>query len=223
MEALKEKQYSACFEAEPVTLGPMASEAYRRDPKHLGFTLARYKFVSKMLAGMNLVAEIGCADAFGSRIVAAEVNRLDLYDFDPVWEESAERVSGCRFTTYDLVRDGQFGTYEAIFLLDVMEHVPPEDEEAALSNIVHSLTPNGVAIIGCPSLESQIHASHQSKIGHVNCRSGNQFRSDMLKYFKNVFAFCQNDEVVHTGFMPMAHYLFMLCIGPLDVENRKSA
>src|SRR5262249_47894355 len=34
------------------------------------------------------------------------------------------------------------------------------------------------------------------------------------KYFAHVFIFSMNDEVVHTGFSPMAHYLFALCSVP---------
>ena len=41
-------------------LGVMSSDYWRRDPKRLVFTLARYKFVSKMLDGKESVAEIGC-------------------------------------------------------------------------------------------------------------------------------------------------------------------
>jgi len=34
----------------------------------------------------------------------------------------------------------------------------------------------------------------------------------MLKnYFNNVFLFSMNDEVVHTGFNKMAHYLIAIC------------
>jgi hypothetical protein len=33
------------------------------------------------------------------------------------------------------------------------------------------------------------------------------------RFFTNVFLFSMNDEVVHTGFSPMAHYLFCLCVG----------
>jgi hypothetical protein len=36
----------------------------------------------------------------------------------------------------------------------------------------------------------------------------------MQRYFKHVFMFSMNDEVVHTGFFPMAHYLFALCAEP---------
>ena len=36
----------------------------------------------------------------------------------------------------------------------------------------------------------------------------------MTHHFRNVFIFSMNDEVVHTGFYPMAHYLFALCCHP---------
>jgi hypothetical protein len=62
-----------------------------------------------------------------------------------------------------------------------------------------------------PSLESQQYASSQSKEGHVNCKSGDDFRGLLKKYFENVFLFSMNDEVVHTGFSKMAHYLFVMC------------
>ena len=33
------------------------------------------------------------------------------------------------------------------------------------------------------------------------------------RYFENVFVFGMNDEVVHTGFYPMCHYIFVLGTG----------
>ena len=213
METLKEKQYSACFEAEPVTLGPMASEAYRRDPKHLGFTLARYKFVSKMLAGKRKVAEIGCGDAFGSRVVSDAVEYLDLFDFDPAWEQFARAATGCQFRTNDIVRDHLPSCYEAIYMLDVLEHVRPFDEPAVMANVCRSLDRDGIFIVGCPSLESQAYASEQSRIGHVNCRSGDDLRAAMSAHFLQVFLFGMNDEILHVGFAPMCQYQLALCVG----------
>jgi hypothetical protein len=67
--------------------------------------------------------------------------------------------------------------------------------------------PHGIAIFGMPSLESQSYASPQSKAGHVNCKSGDALRAVLERYFHTVFVFSMNDEVVHTGFYPMAHYL----------------
>ena len=66
-------------------------------------------------------------------------------------------------------------------------------------------------ILGMPSLESQQYASPQSKAGHVNCKSGEDLKKLLVHYFDNVFLFSMNDEVVHTGYTPMAHYLLVLC------------
>ena len=35
----------------------------------------------------------------------------------------------------------------------------------------------------------------------------------MENYFENVFMFSMNDEVVHTGFPPMANYIFGVGVG----------
>ena len=51
-------------------MGLMTSWAWYDDPKRLAFMVSRYKFVSKMLTNLKLVAEVGCGDGFGSRIVS---------------------------------------------------------------------------------------------------------------------------------------------------------
>jgi len=65
-----------------------------------------------------------------------------------------------------------------------------------------------------PSIESQKYASEASKLGHVNCMNGEDLRNTLSNYFENVFMFSMNDEVVHTGFSGMAHYLIALCTNP---------
>jgi hypothetical protein len=62
-----------------------------------------------------------------------------------------------------------------------------------------------------PSLESQAFASPPSKLGHVNCKTAPDFEAVMKRYFHNVFMFSMNDEMVHTGYHKMAHYLIALC------------
>ena len=68
-------------------------------------------------------------------------------------------------------------------------------------------------ICGSPSLESQLYASQQSKEGHVNCKNGLELKQFLNRYFENTFLFGMNDEVLHTGFSPMCHYLFILACG----------
>lgn len=184
-------------------MGPRTIETWQRDPRKVMISLARYKFVAKMLSGIDLVAEVGCGDGFGSSIVRQEVRNLDCYDLTGGYGERHD------ITTRPLPHH-----YDAIYALDVLEHIDPQQDETAWRNIRDSLMPDGVFIAGCPSLESQPYASEISRAGHVNCKSGEAFKSGAQKFFKNVFLFGMNDEVLHTGFAPMCHYLFVLCAGP---------
>ena len=103
--------------------------------------------------------------------------------------------------------------YDAIYSLDVFEHIPSDLEDKFIGNIHKSLKKNSVLIIGIPSLESLEYASPASKEGHINCKTGRDFKQLMSKYFENVFLFSMNDEIVHTGFEKMAHYLFTISCG----------
>jgi hypothetical protein len=62
-------------------------------------------------------------------------------------------------------------------------------------------------ILGCPSIQSQAYASPPSKAGHVNCKDGPAMKQLLEQFFHNVFLFAMNDEIVHTGFWPMAQYI----------------
>ena len=212
----RERQYAPGLAAPLESLGPQASEAWRRDPKHLLFNLARYKFVAQMLAGKDRVLEIGCGDAFASRIVAQRVKRLVATDFDPVIVvEARSRVAGFEVACCDPLRWPIFEEgFDAAYALDVLEHVAPADEDQFLKTLAGALTLNGVAVVGMPSLESQRYASEISRAGHVNLKSGPDLASCLSRYFKHVFSFSMNDEVVHTGFYGMAHYLLALCVDP---------
>ena len=195
-------------------LGLMTNQAWQDDPKHLLFTLARYKFVAKMLAGREHVLEVGCADAFGTRIVVQTVKKLTATDFDPVFVEDVRRRMDARWKfdieQHDLLAGPFPGRYDGAYALDVIEHIQPRDELNFVGNIVKSLTPAGVLLLGCPSLQSQVHASPPSKAGHVNCKTGDTMRALLFQFFHNVFVFSMNDEVVHTGYAPMAHYVLGL-------------
>lgn len=215
----KERQYQVMLEYRQQrgleTLGLMTSQAWYDDPKRLTFTLARYKFAAKMLSGSNHVLEVGCADAFGTRVVVQEVKQLTAVDFDPLFvaDTNARMSERWSFTckTHDMMKGSVSGEFDGVYALDVLEHIAPEDEQVFLRNMTSSLTPHGTMIIGMPSLESQGYASPLSKEGHVNCKSMPDLKHTMQRFFHNVYMFSMNDEVVHTGFHKMAHYLFALC------------
>jgi 2-polyprenyl-3-methyl-5-hydroxy-6-metoxy-1,4-benzoquinol methylase len=221
----REPQYADHFRflesVGPTSLGANVNFTWFLDPKRLTFTLSRYKFVSKMLQGMERVAELGCGDAFASRIVAQSVGHLTATDFDPLFISDAkknlptheERIS---LEVHDILEGPIRGKpFDAIFSCDVLEHIAPENENLFFANAVRSLKPTGTFIVGTPSLASQIYASERSKEGHVNCKSGNDLLETCKTFFSSVFLFGMNDEVLHTGFLDMCHYYFALCLNPI--------
>lgn len=194
--------FQQSFEAAPVTLGPMASGMWRRNPARLLYSHARYHFVARRLVGKGRVAEIGAGDGSFSPIVAHAVGQLDLFDADPVWG----------LPVHDIVKAPLPRLYDAIYLLDVIEHIRPQDEPAAMRNIVDGLRSDGVLIVGAPTLESQRHASPVSQDGHVNCKDVAAFRKDLLGWFENVFVFGMNDATIHDD-AALARYQIAVCVG----------
>jgi len=100
--------------------------------------------------------------------------------------------------------DSQF---DGAFALDVIEHIPKSSEERFMTNITKSLTSGAICIIGTPNITASQYASSGSAASHINLKSGESLKQLMSRYFENVFIFSMNDEVAHTGFYPMAHYL----------------
>jgi 2-polyprenyl-3-methyl-5-hydroxy-6-metoxy-1,4-benzoquinol methylase len=201
---------------ERIRLGMMSSHRWRMDPKVLLFSMSRYKFVGKMLSGKNEVLEIGCGDGWGANIVLPEVGAIHCIDVDPVLIRECndlKQAQGLSFGVHDMLNAPVQPRRDAAYLLDVLEHVEQKDEVRFLKNVALSIQPDGVCIVGIPSIQSQQYASKPSRATHVNCKSGDALKNVLERFFKNVFLFSMNDEVVHTGFSPMAHYLFCLCVG----------
>tara|TARA_R110002073_G_scaffold44016_1_gene122427 strand:- start:896 stop:1582 length:687 start_codon:yes stop_codon:yes gene_type:complete len=219
----KEPQYDLLYgvkEKHGITrMGLMVNESWNQDPKRTVFTLSRYKFVSRMLEGRKNVLEVGCADAFGTRIVQQSVGAVTAIDFDPLFIADVKERMDPHWEFEARVHDMLSGAvqpanFDAVYSLDVLEHITSDVEHVFLRNLVDSIDETSVAIVGMPSLESQTYASPQSKVGHVNCKSGTDLKMTMEEYFHTVFLFSMNDEVVHTGFYPMAHYLLAVCAHP---------
>ena len=190
-------------------LGVMTSYRWAHDPRTVLFMLSRYKFVAKMLEGYDRVLEVGCGDAFGSRLVRQSVKRLTAVDVDAQMIDDAKRRASVKWDILYIMGDmsALSERFDALYCLDVLEHVLPIEEGLFLT-MAAKLAP--VMIIGMPSLEAQVHASPLSRENHVNCKSEEGLRTLMRKHFRHVFMFGMNDEMLHTGFGPMCHYRFAL-------------
>ncbi len=197
------------WEERAVEMGPNTSEQYRYDPRHLCFVLARYKFCAKLLSGRNNVLEVGCGDAFGTPIVAV--------DWDPQMTKSNLRrldfMDNCTFKHHDVVVEPVAGTFDGVFSVDVIEHIDPIAENEFMKNTCTNLSDDGVYILGTPNVKAEAYARPRSVVGHINLKDAASLSDLLERYFKNVFIFSMNDEVVHTGFYNMAHYLFAVGTG----------
>jgi 2-polyprenyl-3-methyl-5-hydroxy-6-metoxy-1,4-benzoquinol methylase len=214
-ESQNQGQFDRYFSQGGVVLGPYTSHMWRDDPRKLCFMLARYKFCAKMLVGKKKVLEVGCGDSIGTPIVLQSVEQVHGIDFEPLVVEDAIRRNTygnrCTYSVHDMTQAPVPGSFDAAFSLDVIEHIPPEFEEKFIGNIAASLKRDGIAVLGTPNITAHAYAAEGSRLGHINLKSAETFRDSMSRYFSNVFIFSMNDEVVHTGFSPMAHYL--LCMG----------
>ena len=100
--------------------------------------------------------------------------------------------------------------FDGIYSLDVLEHIHKKKENVFIKNLKNSLKTHGSLIIGMPSLESQKYASKWSKLGHINCKTKKELKKLLHRYFNNVYMFSMNDEVLHTGFDSMSHYILAI-------------
>lgn len=214
---MSEPHYAAIHDVSRSQLGIMANYTWATDPKRLGFTLARYKFIARMLHRCDAVLEVGCGDAWATSVVAQSVGRVVATDFDDSLK--CDVPSNVLFRKHDMTHgpawqpDGLPKVFDAAYALDVLEHVAPENEGAFLGNIALSIGEHGTFICGMPSLESQPYASSLSKAGHVNCKTEAGLRESLRRIWRNVYVFGMNDETLHTGFGPMCHYRLAICTG----------
>jgi 2-polyprenyl-3-methyl-5-hydroxy-6-metoxy-1,4-benzoquinol methylase len=173
-----------------------------------------------MLAGKNSALEIGCGDAFGTPLILQNVRSVHGIDIEPlIIEDNRERMKeealsgSCTFSVSDITENPLEQKFEAAFSLDVIEHIPQRFEQAFMRNIALSLEADALCILGTPNLDAAQYASAASQEGHINLKNESTLRSLMASYYNAVFVFSMNDEIVHTGYYPMAHYLFAVGVG----------
>ncbi|MCM1261995.1 MAG: hypothetical protein NC313_04670 [Butyrivibrio sp.] len=133
--------------------------------------------------------------------------------------DNRERMQFCdnvKFIQHDM-NNSPLDTVKvsAIYLVDVIEHVDPVKENSFIENMIASYDKkeDAVMIIGTPNLAAAKYASEQSASVHINLKGQSELAALLNKYFYNVFMFGMNDEVVHTGYGPMCHYIWGIGAG----------
>jgi len=216
-ESQNQIQFDTYREKGGVVLGPYTSHIWRADPRHMCFLFSRYKFVAKMLQGKGRVLEVGCGDSVGTPIVLQTVKSIHGVDFEPMVINDAiarnDYPDRCTYEVRDMTKNPFKKEFDAAFALDVIEHIPPTEEATFIDNIASALKSDGIAILGTPNITAFQYSSELSRIGHINLKGDDTIRETLARRFANVFVFSMNDEVVHTGYAPMAHYIIGVGVG----------
>lgn len=205
---------------EELSMGPWTSYSYTHDPKHLGFVLARYKFCAKMLEKKGVVVEVGCGDGIGIPLIAGVVQHLHCIDWDEKNLEGCQRrlkhLKNVSYHKIDLNKEQPLPfKADAAYSIDVIEHIEPKLEPTFMENLLSLLKPSSLLITGTPNITSDPYASERSRVQHINLKSQKTLRELMEKHFKHTFLFGMNDEVLHTGYGAMCHYIWSMAVEKL--------
>lgn len=198
-----------------VRFGPYFSYQIRHTPRRVLYTLSHYKFAAKLIGEKKTVLEVGCSEGLGTVLLAEFSERVVGVDIDKEAIREAQRnFAGDKieFRAANFLGT-RIGRFDAFVSFDVIEHIYPRNEKQFFKSVCDNLKKESICIIGTPNKTSHKYASKVTRIGHVNLYDWEELRGALAKYFHHVFIFSANDELIHTGFYPMAHYLMGVGVG----------
>lgn len=204
------------LDSEPLTLGPYFSFIVRKTPRRLLHLLSYYKFAAKMIGANQRVMDVGCSEGLGTVILAEHAQACIGVDLDrDAIDHATKTLASDKLSfrcTDALARP--YGRFDAITTFDVIEHIYRDRADRFLSTLAQSLEDDGILIVGTPNISSHQYASPHTRAGHVNLYSMDRLREALSRCFVRVFMFSANDEMVHTGFAPLAHYIIGIGVVP---------
>ena len=173
-----------------------------------------------MIGKNKNILELGCSDGFGAHILAETASTVLGIDFDDEainWANENLANEKLLFKIDNFIGK-KYGEFDAVVAFDIIEHISKKNEDFFLVTACKNLNEHGVVIVGTPNITARQYSSKIVDNAHVNMYDAERLENLMNKYFHNVFMFAQNDETIHTGFLPMAHYL--IGIGCCKKENK---
>lgn len=212
---LLEELYSQYKEG--ITLPPEYAHFVHKNLLQFLFRLARYKFVSRLLKKSDCVLEVGSGSGLGSIFLSQHcdhVTGIEIKTTEIGEARAINRRENVEFIIGDFFELSEGLKYDVIVALDVIEHMPVEMGKRFVAAVSKHLKPDGMAVIGTPSIYSYKYQSPLSKASHVKCYDQQELLYLVDNHFGRTLAFSMNDELVHTGFHKMAWYYFVLAFMP---------
>ena len=108
-----------------------------------------------MFNGLDTVIEIGIGDGFCTPIIANVVKHMICLDIDKSMLDKTRKrnafLQNVAYEYFDLRESPYPFGVDGICMIDMIEHLYPEEEADFMKNVVKSLKSNGVALIGTPN------------------------------------------------------------------------
>ena len=128
--------------------------------------------------------------------------------------QKLNRRDNVDYAVADFFKFDDEAKFDAVVALDVIEHMEVEDGRRMVEKMAKNLRPDGMVIIGCPSVYSYPYQGALSRASHIHCYDKDELRLLVEEHFGRAIAFSMNDEMVHTGHPKMSWYNFALGFGP---------
>jgi 2-polyprenyl-3-methyl-5-hydroxy-6-metoxy-1,4-benzoquinol methylase len=213
-EQLLQEQY-ARFPS--MSLPPEFAELLETNTLQLLIKLARYKFAARLLKAQDEVLEVGSGNGIGAIFLAQHTKHVTGLEIKPRDYEASCRINrrdNVEFVLQSVFDHDTRREYDAVVSLDVIEHFPLDEGEKLVAQMARLCKPDGVVIIGTPSIYSYPYQGKYSRAAHIKCYDREELIALMDGYFGRTFAFSMNDEIVHTGHAKLAWYYIVLGLLP---------
>lgn len=149
--------------------------------------------IRSILAQVNLpsdavVLDVGCGNGPLARFLSQRVKEYHGVDFSEAFVKRARRfaeecnLNHCQFHCSDVVDfiDSHTGQFDAVFALDISEHVPDAEWASIVAAMKRALKPGGQVIVHTPNLDFVIERMKEHAIllsqfpEHVAVRTASQ-------------------------------------------------
>lgn len=204
-----------------ITLSPEYAELFELNTLMVLIKLARYKFAARMLKKTDNVLEVGSGTGIGAQFLAQHcdfVTGLEIKEADHGDAVTSQRRKNVRFLLQSLFDYDLNARHDAVVCLDVIEHMGAEEGDAFVKRMAHHTKPDGMLIMGSPSIYSYPHQGKYSQASHVHCYDQQEMVDLVDRYYRRSLVFSMNDEIVHTGHPKMAWYYIAIGMMPRGGE-----
>jgi 2-polyprenyl-3-methyl-5-hydroxy-6-metoxy-1,4-benzoquinol methylase len=198
-------------------LPPEFAELFQVNTLQLLIKLARYKFVARLLKPQDDVLEVGSGSGIGTIFLGQHVKHVTGLEIKASNHNAAceinqrDNVEFLHESVFDFDTTRQF---DAVVSLDVIEHLSEDDGRKFVAQMSRLCKPDGIVIIGTPSIHSYPYQGKYSQAAHIKCYDRGELDALMDTFFGRTLPFSMNDEVVHTGHPKLAWYYFSLGLIP---------